>query len=77
MQFQKTFISKILLKFEGLHNCDATHVCTNTDGSFVCRCGSGFLLVGETCMDINECTDGTHQCADGTDCTNEEGNCFQ
>ncbi|MEE6474346.1 hypothetical protein FKM82_010352 [Ascaphus truei] len=33
------------------------HQCTNTVGSFVCSCHSGFELVDGRCVDIDECDD--------------------
>ena len=84
----------------GTHNCIQT--CTNTEGSFYCRCSTGFQLNsdGATCngeyymkhtrvhrkkhnvyvqnhtyisnhLDIDECSDGTHDCSQT--CTNTEG----
>ena len=38
--------------------------CVNTPGSFECRCSSGYVLSsdGKTCLDVNECTENTHNC---------------
>ena len=40
----------------GTDGCD--QLCTNTDGSFLCGCGSGFTLDqdGKLCNDIDECS---------------------
>ena len=42
--------------------CD--QLCMNTNGSFRCSCNAGFSLSsnGRSCLDINECTSGTHNC---------------
>jgi len=33
----------------GTHDCDANAVCTNSEGSFTCECGPGFVGTGKTC----------------------------
>ena len=42
--------------------CD--QLCTNTIGSFRCSCINGYTLSsdGRSCLDIDECTAGTHNC---------------
>ena len=32
------------------HNCDSYANCTDTDGSFICECTSGFSGDGVTCQ---------------------------
>ncbi|XP_014840501.1 PREDICTED: fibulin-1 isoform X4 [Poecilia mexicana] len=51
------------------------HICENTEGSYRCRCISGFRLApdGRTCEDINECLTGRHNCPRGQVCLNTEG----
>lgn len=41
--------------------------------SFLCKCPEGFILDNDdrTCMDVDECTTGNHDCSDI--CTNNEG----
>ena len=34
------------------------------------RCDHGFILNGESCDDIDECSDGTHFCRENTECNN-------
>ena len=33
----------------GEHNCDANAACVNEDGSFTCKCISGFTGTGQQC----------------------------
>ena len=56
---------------ENTDGCDQG--CTNTAGSFVCSCDSGFTLSsdGRTCIEDNECTLGTNNCEQL--CFNTEG----
>ncbi|XP_048248036.1 protein NEL-like isoform X2 [Haliotis rufescens] len=97
---------------DGTHNCHANADCTNTDGSFTCKCKDGHAGDGVKCTDctengneclndgtcdipsgetagtclcktgysgriceddIDECTDGTHNCHANADCTNTDG----
>ena len=60
--------------------CD--QLCVNEDGGYHCTCESGYhtLNDGFTCMDDDECLDGTHECTqkcintDGSyDCSCNEG----
>ncbi|CBY07539.1 unnamed protein product [Oikopleura dioica] len=70
------------------HNCNTdvltpytheTQVCINTDGSFYCSCLPGYELTYNaaldiyTCLDINECADGSHQCLTIDYCVNKDG----
>ena len=36
--------------------------CTNTKGSYTCKCYKGYLGTGYACQDIDECMDQTHNC---------------
>lgn len=48
--------------------------CSNTYGSYVCSCHPGYRLDGlHTCLDINECTEGTNTCAPPEVCINKDG----
>ena len=40
--------------------CPENSICENTEGSFTCVCIIGYD--GEACSDVNECSDGIHQC---------------
>ena len=48
-------------------------MCTNTAGSFRCSCRSGYKLAsdGQSCLDIDECRIGFHNCAHT--CINNQG----
>ena len=51
--------------------CD--QLCINMDGSFRCSCNAGYTLSSNerSCLDIDECTVGTHNCQQR--CTNKNG----
>jgi hypothetical protein len=51
------------------------HICTNTYGSFICSCYPGYRLSGDarTCIDINECAEGTNICSANQTCVNTDG----
>ncbi|XP_072042804.1 uncharacterized protein [Amphiura filiformis] len=42
-------------------------------GSFSCACNNGYSGDGTVCIDVNECTDGEHNCHDDATCTNTMG----
>eukprot|EP01060_Flectonema_neradi_P041360 TRINITY_DN979_c0_g2_i1.p1 TRINITY_DN979_c0_g2~~TRINITY_DN979_c0_g2_i1.p1 ORF type:complete len:374 (+),score=82.22 TRINITY_DN979_c0_g2_i1:67-1188(+) len=59
---------------ENVNICGLNSVCTDTSGSYDCKCDDGFELIGGTCVDINECDLGTHNCdLMFTSCFNREG----
>jgi fibulin 1/2 len=45
--------------------------CTNDSGTFHCDCTTGFMISGSNCVDIDECSAGTHNCQQI--CTNTPG----
>jgi Calcium-binding EGF domain/Thrombospondin type 3 repeat len=55
--------------------CDPLTACTNSAGGFACgACPSGYTGSGHTsCVDIDECTDGTNPCSPLVTCANTSG----
>ena len=37
--------------------------CVNVVGSFKCKCKAGYKIVAGQCRDIDECQNGSHDCA--------------
>ncbi|XP_064612925.1 uncharacterized protein LOC135476735 isoform X2 [Liolophura sinensis] len=56
-----------------LRNGGCEHQCENTEGSFRCRCSSGYLLAedGKACTDLDECQANNGGCSQT--CSNSEG----
>jgi hypothetical protein len=54
-------------------NCDANAGCTNTSGSFTCKCNSGYSGDGVTCTDKDECALNTDNCNANAMCSNKAG----
>ncbi|KAL3852194.1 hypothetical protein ACJMK2_015867 [Sinanodonta woodiana] len=59
--------------------CESFQRCVNTYGSYQCvnliNCRPGFEVgqPGNTCVDIDECQRGTHDCKAGQECSNRPG----
>ncbi len=48
--------------------------CSNTNGSYTCRCNQGFIGSGVTCSDLNECSNRTlNKCDPTARCFNRYG----
>ena len=59
---------------DGSNNCDINAECTNVDGGFECACNAGFTGSGETCVDIDECSDpNLNICHTDATCSNNDG----
>ena len=57
---------------EGMAQCSVKASCTNTPGSFSCKCIAGYQGDGKNCLDKNECSSGQY-CARDADCRNTDG----
>ncbi len=49
------------------------YVFTFVPGGYDCSCKAGYQGDGFSCQDIDECTDGSHDCHQRAICTNEPG----
>lgn len=47
--------------------------CINTVGGHSCICDAGYQNAEGTCVDIDECRNGSHNCTSQEDCANEPG----
>ncbi|XP_065942257.1 uncharacterized protein [Magallana gigas] len=55
--------------------CGNEKVCQNLEGSYMCNCKEGFQKNGDSCDDIDECSDITlNTCSVDTNCQNLYGN---
>ncbi|XP_073767914.1 epidermal growth factor-like protein 6 isoform X2 [Danio rerio] len=61
----------------GKNQCPFNRQCTNTFGSYYCKCQPGYDLKyinGKyDCVDVNECTSNTHKCSHHAECINTLG----
>ena len=55
------------------NNCHQNANCINNDGSYRCACKNGFAGDGQTCVNSNECVDGTHTCDEFANCLDRNG----
>ncbi|XP_073253699.1 uncharacterized protein [Porites lutea] len=54
------------------NHCHQNAICTNTIGSYSCRCSVGYAGDGFLCRDVDECSSG-HQCDSSATCYNADG----
>ena len=47
--------------------------CINTEGSYKCKCPHNHRKIDGVCVDIDECTEGTHFCDSNARCENRKG----
>lgn len=61
----------------GKNQCPFNRQCTNTFGSYYCKCQPGYDLKYVNgkydCVDINECVSNTHKCSHHAECINTHG----
>ncbi|XP_056322066.1 epidermal growth factor-like protein 6 [Danio aesculapii] len=61
----------------GKNQCPFNRQCTNTFGSYYCKCQPGYDLKyinGKyDCTDVNECASNTHKCSHHAECINTHG----
>ena len=55
--------------------CQANAFCFDSIGSHTCECNNGYVDSDGVCDDINECDNGTHNCANAA-CNNIDGSFF-
>eukprot|EP00933_Yihiella_yeosuensis_P080566 TRINITY_DN94014_c0_g1_i1.p1 TRINITY_DN94014_c0_g1~~TRINITY_DN94014_c0_g1_i1.p1 ORF type:complete len:1178 (+),score=165.71 TRINITY_DN94014_c0_g1_i1:31-3564(+) len=53
--------------------CSEKANCSNTAGSYVCKCVAGYAGNGSYCGDVDECSLGFHNCDDQAFCSNTVG----
>ncbi|XP_075049415.1 nidogen-2 [Mixophyes fleayi] len=58
---------------DGTHTCNTatSHCVPRGDGVFTCECFPGYVRSGESCIDVNECTE--RRCHSDATCTNLPG----
>ncbi|MEZ4266607.1 MAG: calcium-binding EGF-like domain-containing protein [Myxococcota bacterium] len=53
--------------------CSGHGVCSDVDGEASCACEAGYDDSGATCVNVDECADGTANCAADATCTDTDG----
>lgn len=53
--------------------CPIGLLCDPVASTCEARCSPGFVERGDVCIDVDECADATHDCAELATCTNEPG----
>lgn len=61
----------------GKHQCPLNRQCTNTFGSYYCKCQGGhdlkYVNGKYDCVDVNECLTENHKCSPHAECINTQG----
>jgi len=60
----------------GSFKCDGGQCTLDETNQRVCRCPSGFTLQSGTCVDVDECKDGSHECKAPATCVNQFGSTY-
>ena len=62
----------------GDNSCHEEASCTNTVGSYDCRCRLGYRGDGRQCFDVDECGENRDECDENARCENTAGsyNCI-
>ncbi|MBN2693073.1 hypothetical protein JXR93_00295 [bacterium] len=60
-------------------NCSNHGSCSVKNDSAICSCETGYISDGLACIDINECSNNSHNCENGYHCVNIDGsyNCVE
>jgi hypothetical protein len=56
--------------------CSPNANCLNTLGSHECTCNSGYIGNGIICLNVNECSAGTHDCDFNANCKDVDGSFY-
>ena len=54
-------------------DCSDDSTCQSVGGELLCVCNDGYQGDGTTCADVNECSQGLHDCVSPAVCVNEPG----
>ncbi|KAL4239882.1 Calcium ion binding [Mactra antiquata] len=74
-QYVSSFNDQLCVNINECDNSPCDMTCVDTDGGFYCECDDGYRLHsdGTTCIDINECAEGSDVCDDVGSCLDQDG----